>query len=63
MFEFRPEIKKKSSRSQAVVWADEFRILNLTILNPGPPDSDPFCPPPPIGGPGYTALYWLTQAS
>ena len=43
--------KKTSSRSQAVVWADELCILNLTILNPeplcvpGPPDSDPFYPP------------------
>ena len=43
--------KKTSSRPQAVVSADEFCILNLTILNPGPPcvpgppDSDPFCLP------------------
>ena len=49
--------KKTSSRPQAVVWADEFCILNLTILNPrpscvpGPPKNDHFCPPP-LGGPG-----------
>ena len=48
---FGPKSRKTSSRPQAVVWADEFCILNLTILNPGPPcvpgppDSESFCPP------------------
>ena len=48
--------KITSSRPQAVVCADEFCILNLTIQNPGspcvpgPPDSDSLLPPP-LGGP------------